>query len=595
MATSKILDQHGQPIRTADLREPQSLTSNVWHIATEQDAHPSSGLTPARIHAILQAAELGDLVALQDLADDMQERDGQIFSTLAQRIAAVTSREITIAPPPNATESERRQAADVRAMLDDVGVDLTALATDLLDGTYKGFSAVEQWWQVEGALMAPRFESRQQRLFTVRNATLNPQTATPRAGQWLDPRNELRLRTVDSPDGQALRPYNWVLHRHAAKNGYLAKQLMARVLVWPFILKHYSQRDFAEFLEIYGLPLRLGTYPAGASDADKRTLLRAVTEIGHNAAGIIPSGMLIDFKEAAKGVSAPFLDQVRYQDEMIAKVVLGQTLTSGEGQHGTQALGQVHANTRDLIRDADARAVAGTITRDLLWPFVQFNVPGADPRRMPSVHIDTKDPQELGALVDGLTKFVSLGGRVSQAWAQREAGIPEPAEGEPLLTAPAAPPAPAPEPAATAPLAALAQLVGLAQGAGQPASARARLAQFVALAAQAQGAATQAAARPAMDALDDLVTEMMDEWQPAMAPLVQPLLSELDTAIDNGESADSLMQRLPGLLARMDARALADVLTRAGFVANTAGQAGVNIAGQADQADQADQVDQVKA
>jgi phage gp29-like protein len=515
----------------------------------------------------LQAAEQGDLVALQDLADDMQERDGQIYSCLQQRVTAVTSRDITIAPPPKATEAERAQAANVAAMLDDAGVDLSALATSLMDAVLKGFSAVEQWWQPEGKLQVPRHEARQQRMFTVRNASFTPQTQAPQAGQWLDPRNELRLRTASSPDGEALRTYGWVLHRHNAKNGYLAKQSMARVLVWPYILKHYALRDFAEFLEIYGLPLRLGTYPAGASDADKRTLLRAVTEIGHNAAGIIPSGMMIDFKEAAKGVGAPFLEQVRYNDEMIAKAILGQTLTSGEGRNGTQALGNVHADVRDMIRNADARAVAATITRDVLWPFVQFNVPGVDPRRMPSVHIDTKDPQDLASLVDGLSKAVALGVRVPASWASREMGIPEAADGEAVLTAPA--PAPAPgvpaQPGTPAPK---------TPGRTQLAAALAVLAAQAGTAPAAPGAGTVPAGA---DELDALVGEMLGEWDDAMGPLVTPLLDETDAAIESGESLDSLMQRLPALLARMDASALADLLTRAGFVANTAGQAGAKV------------------
>jgi phage gp29-like protein len=552
MATSTILDQYGRPIRTADLYDPQSVSSNVWHVSTEHDQHPSSGLTPRAIHSILQQAEQGDLVALQDLADDMQERDGQIMSCLQQRITAVTSRHITIVPPPGATDSERRQAADVQAMLDDVDCDLQAMVTDLLDGIYKGFSAVEQWWQMEGKLMAPRHEARQQRIFTVRNAMLNPQTATPDAGQWLDPRNELRLRTINHVDGEALRPYNWVIHRHKSKNGYLAKQLLARVLVWPFILKHYSQRDFAEFLEIYGLPL--GTYPAGASAEDKRTLLRAVTEIGHNAAGIIPTGMMIDFKEAAKGVSAPFLDQARYQDEMMAKVILGQTLTSGEGKNGTQALGTVHADVRNMIRDADAAAVAATITRDMLWPFVQFNVPGVDPRRMPRVHIDTKDPRDLSSFVDGLTKYVSLGGKVGASWAAQEAGVPEPAEGEALLSmvTPAQPATPTND---------------------TKTKARAQLSALVALAAQAN-AQVPGTLSNEPDDVDALVAEMMDEWEPAMGGLVQPLLDATDSAIDDGESINSFMNRLPELLGRMDAAALSALLTKAGFVANTAAQAG---------------------
>jgi phage gp29-like protein len=559
MATSRILDQHGQPIDTRPLREAQSVSrsmANTRYITTEHDNHPSSGLTPRHIHSILTNAEQGDLVALQDLADDMQERDGQIYAVLQQRITAVASRDISIVPPKGATEAERQTAARVQGMLDDCGCDLNALTTDLLDGIYKGFGAVEQWFAPEGKLMAPRWEARQQRIFTVRNVTLTPITTTPAAGQWLDGRNELRLRTGHSTDGEALLPYNWIIHRHKAKNGYLAKQLLARVLVWPYILKHYSLRDFAEFLEIYGLPLRLGTYPAGAADEDKRVLLRAVSEIGHNAAGIIPSGMQIDFKEAAKGMAAPFMDMARYQDELIAKVVLGQTLTSGEGQHGTQALGNIHADTRNLIRDADAKAVAMSMTRDMLWPFVQFNVSGVDPRRMPSVHIDTKDAKDLSTFVDGITKYIALGGKVGATWAAQEAGVPEPAADEELLTAPT-----------------MATTLGPTPGADKT-QARAQLAALVALAARAGGSA---AASPSLrtDALDDLVSEMMGEWEPTMQPLVQPLLDATDTAIDDGESIDSFMARLPGLLGRMDASALAQLLTKAGFVANTAGQAGV--------------------
>lgn len=570
MAISRILDQHGQPIDTRPLREAQSVSGDVAHtryIATEHDSHPSSGLTPRHIHSILTNAEQGDLVALQDLADDMQERDGQIYSVVQQRITAVASRDITITPPKGATEAERQTAARVQGMLDDCGCDLNALATDLLDGIYKGFSAVEQWFAPEGALIAPRWEARQQRIFTVRNVTLNPTAATPDAGQWLDGRNELRLRTTASTDGEALRPYNWIIHRHKAKNGYLAKQILARVLVWPYILKHYSQRDFAEFLEIYGLPLRLGTYPAGASDADKRVLLRAVSEIGHNAAGIIPSGMMIDFKEAAKGMAAPFMDMTRYQDEMIAKVVLGQTLTSGEGQHGTQALGNVHAQTRDLIRDADAKAVAMTITRDMLWPFVQFNVAGVDPRRMPSVHIDTKDPKDMTSLADGLGKLVAMGVRVGKTWAQEEAGIPVPADGEEVLTAPQAAPVQAlqQEPAQPTP--------PKDQG---KANAKAQLSALLALAALA----AKPAAGPSVpgmqrgqDDADLLVQEAMAEWETALGPMVQPLLDEVD-ALDNAESLQSLMERLPALLARMDASALADLATSSAVVARLAATAG---------------------
>nr|WP_321167236.1 DUF935 family protein [Pseudomonas aeruginosa] len=41
---------------------------------------------------------------------------------------------------------------------------------------------------------------------------------------------------------------------------------MFRVLVWPYLFKNYSVGDLAEFLEIYGIPMRVGKYPTGATE-----------------------------------------------------------------------------------------------------------------------------------------------------------------------------------------------------------------------------------------------------------------------------------------------------------------------------------------
>ncbi len=61
-----------------------------------------------------------------------------------------------------------------------------------------------------------------------------------------------------------LRPFGWISHTGKAKSGYLSRTGLIRVLAWPYLFKNYSVRDLAEFLEIYGLPLRVGKYPDGA-------------------------------------------------------------------------------------------------------------------------------------------------------------------------------------------------------------------------------------------------------------------------------------------------------------------------------------------
>ncbi|MCW7224647.1 DUF935 family protein [Escherichia coli] len=39
-------------------------------------------------------------------------------------------------------------------------------------------------------------------------------------------------------------------------------------------------RDLAEFLEVYGLPMKVGKYPSGATPEQKSALMRAVMDIG---------------------------------------------------------------------------------------------------------------------------------------------------------------------------------------------------------------------------------------------------------------------------------------------------------------------------
>src|SRR5690606_21153603 len=118
-------------------------------------------------------------------------------------------------------------------------------------------------------------------------------------------RNELRLRD-GSAEGDELWAMGWVQHLHKARSGYVSRSGLHRVLAWPYLFQSYAIGDLAELLDIYGIPARLGYFPRNASEQEKATLLRAVTSLGHSAAGIIPEGMRIDFLSAADGKSDMF-------------------------------------------------------------------------------------------------------------------------------------------------------------------------------------------------------------------------------------------------------------------------------------------------
>ena len=83
-------------------------------------------------------------------------------------------------------------------------------------------------------------------------------------------------------------------------------------------------KDWVTFAEVYGQPLRVGKYGAGATEQDKETLLQAVANIGTDAAAIVPDSMLIEFTEARQTGSIELYQSFcQYLDAQISKAVLG--------------------------------------------------------------------------------------------------------------------------------------------------------------------------------------------------------------------------------------------------------------------------------
>ena len=537
----------------------------MGHLQREWDQHPSRGLTPDRLNRIFQAAEQGDLVPQVELADDMEERDAHLYAELGKRRGFVTQLDWDIKPPEDATPQEEKLAKQVHEWLEMVTADgngvtggMSVLIATMTDAILKGFAPQELVWSYvpDGSgrkVMAPRATWQPQRWFT---------TSADRRRFLLRSR-QMTEATADLPavQGEDLWPFAWLMHVHPARNGYLARGSLVRVLAWPYLFKNYSVRDLAEFLEIYGLPLRLGKYPMGASDREKLALLQAVTQIGHNAAGIIPQAMQLEFQAAAAGTEVPFAAMWDRMDAAESKAILGQTLTASEGQHGTQALGNVHNEVRHDIGEDDARRIAETITRQLILPLVTLNVAGADPRRLPRFVFDTGEPEDLALYADALPKLAKAGMKIGRKWAQEKLRIPEPEDDEDVLQGP-----PDPQPGGVQP----GQPGQMPKAAAVPGTKPAPKDPKAALAALTTPG-------PAPDLIDELVADITSEWQPLLGPLIEPLLAEMRKAVAADESLEAFAARLPDLIPKLDAQPVTAAIAQAAFAARMAGEAGVDL------------------
>ena len=381
-------------------------TSKLSSISREFAGHPSAGLTPAKLVNILKQAELGNLTAQCDLFEDIEEKDGHIFAELSKRKRALLTLPWDIVPPANASAAERQQAEQVKEWIAAIP-DLEDHLFDIADAIGKGYSLLEISWQNHDNVFLPILKSKPARIFTTAQ---NESDAT----KFKDPANTILLRTQSNVN-EELWPLGWIVHIHKAKSGSLARSGLHRILTWSYLFKNYSVRDLAEFLEIYGIPARIGQYPPGAGDDEKMTLLRAVTSIGHHAAGIMPEGMAIDFKEAAKGQSDPFQTMIDWCENTQSKAILGGTLTSTASNTGLGSnQSDVHNEVRHDLLVSDARQIASTLTRDLISALAFINIKNADLNRLPHFKFLTDEEEDLKVRVERDKILFDMGFRLTE-------------------------------------------------------------------------------------------------------------------------------------------------------------------------------------
>ena len=385
--------------------------------------HPSNRITPSKLKSILEDAENGDITAQHELFMDIEEQDSSIGANIQTRKRAILTLDWRIAEPRNATPAEEKLQTEIDELFYQYP-NLENLLMDMMDAVGHGFSALEIEWKLEGGKYIPH-------------------NFIPRPQSWfkLDKNDNLLLKTPNNPMGEPLRPFGWVVHSHKSRSVQLARMGLFRTLAWLYMFKHYSVRDFAEFLELYGMPIRIGKYGAGATNEEKRTLLRALAQIGHNAAGIMPDSMTIELHNAANtGAGSgnnPFLQMADWCEKSIARLILGQTLTSGaDGKSSTNALGNVHNEVRRDLLVSDAKQVAQTITLQIILPYLQINVdPNIALHRVPYFEFDTKKYDDLSTFADAIPKLVSIGVQIPEKWTRDKLGIPEAQDGEVVLKA----------------------------------------------------------------------------------------------------------------------------------------------------------------
>lgn len=506
-----VLDAYGRPIKTQQLTQ-RLAEPGLTGIRQLWSGSAASGLTPQRMAAILRACDQGDLHEFLTLAEEMEERDPHYLSVLGTRKRVISGIKPVVKPAAEDARSKEIAAAVEREIAEHDG--LPDLIEDLLDALGKSFSVVEIDWARSPRMWTfKEFIHRDPRHFTFDRET----------------GREIRLLDEAAPiEGMPLEPAKFAVHRAKIKAGLTYRNGLARVVAFSWMCKQYTLKDWIAFIETYGLPLRLGRYGPEATADDVRKLFQAVANIGTDAAAVLPKSMEIDFENGPAATGDKLFETfARWADEQISKAVLGQTMTADSGSSEAQA--KVHNDVRHDIAISDARAIMGTLNRDLVRPFVDLNF--GEQADYPRLLLSIEEPEDAKAKIDGAVALAGIGVTFKATELRQTLGYSDPEEGD--------------------------EVVG-----GQPKAAKPPIEPPP---AQNRLALNRQDLTP--DDLGEIEEDMLSDWQ----ELADGLQEGIASAVDGAASYEDLLERLPEALSHMPTGLAVETLVKGMFNARALG------------------------
>jgi len=295
---------------------------------------------------------------------------------------------------------------------------------ELLDAISKGFAVSEIMWRLDGGKwVVDCLKSRPQRRFSFDDK-----------GQLRlrKPLGERRSRTLRGEAGRPVPPGKFLVHVHMSQHENPLGQPLALKAFWPHWFKKNAVKFWSVFMDRFGMPTATVTYQPGAK-GQRDEALKVLESYMSTTGVVLPEGVRLELQDAARGGGAGVYETfVEVMDSWMAKLVLGATLTSAEGRHGTQALGGVHADIREDILRWDGRSLAATVGTQLIRWMVHFNF-GAEAADdlAPQFYFETDPQVDLGKQVQ-IDKALAreLGLKLPLADLYKKYGVRPPADDE---------------------------------------------------------------------------------------------------------------------------------------------------------------------
>jgi len=391
MAEPVIPEPIDPPVE-ADLREIARAEDPASPLTLDslRAVEPYVTLLSTTDSVLVQKGGIGNLSIYTELL-----RDDQVSSTWGQRRLALTSCDTVVEP--GADDARSKAAAEaLQAELDALNWD--DVTDKALYSVFYGWGVAEIMWKpappgsLTPSVSFDRIVVRDRARFRFDRDGRIYIFASGSGWRELPPRKFWRLVAGGDHHDQ---PYGLGL---------------AHALYWPCFFKRNDIKFWLVFLEKFGMPTAIAKLsPAQLADEKTRAeALRALRLIATDAGVAVPTdangASLIELLEASRSGAADYQGMHDAMNAAIAKVVVGQTMTTENGSSRAQA--QVHLSVRQDIVEADADLLCGSFNQGPVRWWTEWNFPGATP---PRVYRATEPPEDLAQRAERDTKIAALG------------------------------------------------------------------------------------------------------------------------------------------------------------------------------------------
>ena len=380
----------------------------------------TDGLTFTQLRAKINSALQGEIGDGLELFQEMESKDGRIRAVANTRRLSLTG-----------LDWEVVSAADVQEEMKDRK--LADEAADFVRETFANMDSFEEGLEHLSTGIGPNLAVSE--LVWERNllegiADVWPWRLTPDR----DTPGVIRVMTADNREGEIARAPKFVVHMPHGNDPFPFRKSLARPQAMIYLAKALAFADWKIFLEIFGMPTRIGTYQPGADAAQKRELVDMLKNVGTKAWGAFSSAVQLQLLESSSRGSAPYKEFIEHCAKETTILWLGGQLTTDTtGGTGTLAAGKVQDDVKDDLRNDDIKREGRTVRRQIIAPMCTYkfwrdDVPLPYFRRVKPETIDRTAEADLFA------KAQQAGLKIGKKYAHERLGIPEPEEGDEVLT-----------------------------------------------------------------------------------------------------------------------------------------------------------------